>query len=151
MRLTPRTLFLSLLFLLFLGSVALAGAADVPTPDVDAAAWLKALYAAATSGEWKIVGGFLLVGIVYLGRAYGPKVFKSTLGGLVLGIVVSLAGTFGLALATGAQITIATVITALGTAATAAGAWEWIKTHIPGGALLAAKASGGASSSSAAS
>jgi hypothetical protein len=129
-----RTLLLALpLLLIFVGS-ALA-APDVPTPDADAAEWLKALYSAATAGEWKILAGLALVGVVWLLRSWGVKAlpwFGTKTGGLALAFLVSIGGTFGLALAAGAKLSLASAASALGTAAAAAGVWEWLKAHMPG-------------------
>lgn len=109
-------------------------AADVPSPDADASGWLKALYAAATGGEWKVLAGLVLLGVMFAARTWGAKVvpwFATKTGGLVLAFVISLAGTMGLALAAGAAVSLATVVSALGTAAAAAGVWEWVKTYLP--------------------
>jgi len=119
----------------------LAFAATIPPPpDFDAPAWLQALYTAVTSKNWGLVVGLALVGLVYPLRLYGPAMFKTKLGGLVLAFGVSLCGTFGAALLAGARPDFAMVITALTTAATAAGVWEWIKTHLPGAQAVADKA-----------
>lgn len=124
-----------ILFVLFLMSVATTAfaATDPPSPDVDAAAWAKALYTAVTSKEWGIVAGLGLVGLVYVARRWllgWVGWFKTPFGGLVLGFLVALASTMGLALAAGAKPSIALVFTSLSSAAAAAGVWEWIKAHV---------------------
>lgn len=127
-------LFLPFLIILASGGLALAAAAAVPSPDVDANAWVRALYTAATAGDWKIVGGLGLLGLVFALRAYGARLIPwlaTKSGGLVLGLAVSLAGTLGLALAAGASVNLTTFASALVTAATAAGLWGWLKDRIP--------------------
>jgi hypothetical protein len=129
-----------ILLLMCTWSATAAAAGPVPPPDVDAAAWLQAIYVAVTSKNWGLVVGIALIGLVYPLRLWGPAVFKSKLGGLMLAFLVSLAGTFGAALAAGAHPNFAMVVTALTTAATAAGLWEWIKAHLPGAQAAADKA-----------
>lgn len=118
----------------------LAFAVDAPPPAFDAPAWVQEVYAAVTSKNWGLVAGLALIGLVYPLRLYGPAVFKTKLGGLALAFGVSLCGTFGAALLAGARPDIAMIVTALTTAATAAGVWEWIKAHLPGARAVADKA-----------
>jgi hypothetical protein len=130
-------------FLLATTGVALASP-DVPTPDTDAAAWVKLLYTAVTSKEWSVLVGLVMVGIVYPFRRWGGLLvpwFKTAFGGIVLAFLLSLATTMGLALAAGAHPTLALVATSLSTAAVAAGVWEWLKAHLPGVQAAADKAS----------
>src|SRR5678815_943764 len=129
----------TLILLVCLSQLAFAGT-DPPPPDQDAAGWLQALYTAVTQKQWGIVAGVALIGLVYPLRLWGPNVVKTKLGGLILAFVVSLAGTLGITLAAGAAVSIQVVIGAITTSATAAGLWEWIKTHLPGGAKAAAAA-----------
>lgn len=122
-----------LLFLALMPAAALA-APDIPSPDVDAAAWAKLLYMAVTSKAWSVVVGLALVGLVYPLRRWGGMLvpwFKTPFGGLLLAFLVSLAGTMGVALAAGVAPTLALVATSLSSAAVAAGVWEWLKAHIP--------------------
>jgi 4-hydroxybenzoate polyprenyltransferase len=121
--------------------VGTALAADAPpSPDADAAGWIKALYEAVTSKNWGLVAGVVLIGLVYPLRRFGPSIFKTGFGGIVLAFLTSLAGTFGIALAAGAKPNLAMIVTAVTTAATAAGLWQWIKDHIPGMQEVADKA-----------
>lgn len=123
-----------LVFLTLVLLTGLAYAADVPAPDVDTSAWLKAVYEAATKGEWKMLAGLVLIGIVFVLRAYGSKYIKwfaTSTGGTILNFVGSLGGTIGLALAAGAPVTFGLVLTGISTAATATGLWELIKRYIP--------------------
>lgn len=141
-RLLTWPLVLFALFLMSLSATAFA-AADPPSPDVDAAAWIKALYEAVTSKEWSVVVGFVLIGLVYVARRWllgWIAWFKTPFGGLVLAFGMSLAGTLGVALAAGATPTLGLVASALSTAAAAAGIWEWLKAHIPGMQAAADKA-----------
>lgn len=131
---------LLILLLLCVWSAVAAAADAPPPPDFDAPAFLIALYTAVTSKNWGLVVGIALIALVYPLRLYGPAVLKTKLGGLVLAFAISLAGTFGTAFAAGAKPDLAMVITALTTAATAAGLWEWIKTHLPGAQAVADKA-----------
>lgn len=126
-----RLLTWPLLFLVLMTGAALA-ATDIPAPDTDAAGWIKLLYLAITSKAWGVVAGLVLVGFVYPLRRFGPSVFKTPFGGLVLAFLVALAGTMGVALAAGAPLSLSLAASALATAASAAGIWEWLKAHIPG-------------------
>ena len=127
--------FLFLFLILTASGIAIAGElAAIPSPDANADAWLKAVYTAATAGDWKIVGGLGLLGLVFVLRAYGARFvpwLATKSGGLALGLAVSLAGTLGLALAAGASINLTTFASALVTAATAAGLWGWLTDRIP--------------------
>jgi len=134
-----RALTWPFLFLALMTATALA-ATDVPTPDSDAAAWVKALYTAVTAKAWSPLVGLVLVGLVYPARRWGPAIFKTAFGGLVLAFLISLAGTMGVALAAGTKPSLTLLASSLGTAATAAGVWEWLKTHIPGMQAAADKA-----------
>lgn len=102
-------------------------AGDVPTPASDTAEWLKALYSAATSGEYKIAAGLALVGIYYAINRWTPLKPKSKGGRIALAFALAFVGTIGLALGADAPLSLATFATAIGTAAGAAGVWEWIK------------------------
>ncbi len=137
-----RLLSWPLVFLFLMCGTALA-ATDIPSPDTDAAAWIKLLYAAVTSKAWTVVFGLALVGITYPLRRWGGMLipwFQTALGGLVLGFLVSLAATLGVALAAGAHVTLTLVAASLSSAAAAAGIWEWLKAHIPGIHAAAVKA-----------
>lgn len=124
-------------FLIFVVLIAFCGvafAADVPSPDVNATDWLKALYTAATSGEWKMVAGLVMVGITFGLRVYGTrfvKWFASRNGGVVLNFVMSFLTTLGVAFASGAPIHLSTFLTAISTAVSAAGIWELLKSYFP--------------------
>jgi len=98
-----------------------------PSPDNDANAWWSALYTAFTSGEYKVAGGLIALGIVFVARKFGPVWIKGKTAGYVLNVVVSIVSTIGAAYAVGAQVTIGTVLAALGTAASATGLWELFK------------------------
>src|SRR5678815_2465702 len=124
--------------LAYLCGVAFA-ATDPPPPDVDAAVWIKAVYTAVTSKNWGLVVGMVLIAIVFPLRKYGPALLKSKTGGLLLAFATSLAGTMGAALLAGAKPDLPMVITALTTAATAAGVWAWLKDHLPGAQQAADK------------
>ena len=128
---TLRRLYLSILILLLVAGSALA---DVASPDTDAAGWARALYDAFTSGRWKIVAGLSMLGVVYAIRFVASKWipwFKTKTGGFLLGFAVALLTTLGAAFAADAPVSLGLLLSALGTAATAAGLWGWIKDKLP--------------------
>lgn len=125
-----RRALIAIAVLAYLCGVAF-GAADPPPPDADSAAWIQAIYVAVTSKNWGIVVGLALIALVFPLRAYGPALFKSKAGGLLLAFVTSLAGTLGAAFAAGAKPDLPMIVTALTTAATGAGLWAWLKDYIP--------------------
>jgi hypothetical protein len=101
-----------------------------PTPESDLDGFLRALYVAATAGKWKVFAGFALLGLVYLSRRFlfgRIAWFKTRMGGVTLAMIVSLGGTFGLALASGAAVTMTAALSAVATAVTAAGLWTWLQ------------------------
>ncbi len=109
--------------------VAFAATAP-PDPETDAGGFLRLLYDAATSKQWSIVAGYVLVGVAFVVRKYALGRFAWTQtwwGGFAIGVGLSLAGTFGLALATGVAINVSLVLSALSTAMTAAGGWTWLQ------------------------
>lgn len=91
----------------------------------------RGIYDAALAGKYKIGVGFLLMLAVFglrskfvLGRVAW---FKTRLGGVTIAAVTSVGAVLGLALAAGAPIQVGVILNALGTALTAAGAWEWAR------------------------
>lgn len=140
MRTLNRLLSWPLLFLLLMTATALA-ATDIPSPDTDAAGWVKLLYAAVTSKAWEAVVGLVLIGLVYPVRRFGPAILKTPFGGLVLAFAISLLGTMGVALAAGVHFSLSLAASSLSTAAAAAGLWEWLKAHVAGVQAAAVKAS----------
>lgn len=140
-RLLPfhRILAWPVILLFLLTSTALAAPPEPPSPDTDVAAWAKLLYEALTSKSWSVLVGLVLIGLVYPIRRFGPDLFKTAFGGLVIAFAVSLSGTLGAALAVHVELSWALVATSLSTAAAAAGVWEWLKAHIPGMQTLANK------------
>jgi hypothetical protein len=132
-----------IVFLVLFCGVSFA-ATDVPTPDTDAAAWLKALYTALTTKAWTPVVGLVMIGLVYgIRRVLVPSWawLGTAFGGLVLGFTLSLLSTLGAAFAVGTSFSWSLVLMSLSTAAAAAGIWEWLKAHIPGVQAAANKAS----------
>ena len=105
-------------------------AAAPPDPEADAGGFLRLLYEEATSKQWSIVAGYVLVGLAFVVRKYALGRFSWTQtrwGGFGIAVALSLAGTLGLALGTGAPIDLSLVLSALSTAMTAAGGWTWIQ------------------------
>lgn len=127
---------------LFLWCATAVAASDIPSPDTDAAGWLKLLYAAVTSKAWEPVIGLVLIGLTYPLRRFAVSLwgwFATPFGGLVLAFAIALCGTLGSALAVRAPISLSLFAASLSTAAAAAGVWEWLKDHIPGVERAAAK------------
>ena len=118
------------LVLIMLVFPAVAWAADVPSPANDTAEWLSALYKAFTGGEYKIGAGLVLVGLVAGVMKWTPLEPTSKTGKIALAFALSLAGTLGIAFAADAPIALGTFVTAISTAATAAGLWGWIKDYL---------------------
>jgi hypothetical protein len=139
-RLLNRFLTWPIVLIVLLTGAALAQTIPPPpSPDTDAAGWIKLLYGAVTSKAWGVVVGLVLIGLVYPLRRFGPNVLKTPFGGLVLAFSISLAATLGAALAVGVAPSLSLAASALATAATAAGVWEWLKAHIPGVQAAAVK------------
>lgn len=141
-RLLTWPLILFVLFLMSLATTALA-AASPPSPDVDAGAWAKALYDAATSKEWGALFALVLTGLTYAMRRWilgWVAWFKTPFGGLVAGFLTSLGATWALSLWARAPFSWGLVATSLASAAASAGVWEWLKAHIPGMQQAADKA-----------
>jgi len=129
-----RLLTWPVLMLVLMTASALA-ATDIPSPDTDAAAWAKLLWAAVTSKAWEPVVGLVLVGLTYPLRRWAGALwswFKTPFGGMALNLAIALSGTLGAAFAVSAPITLALFATALSTSAASAGIWEWLKDHLPG-------------------
>lgn len=107
-------------------------AASLPTIDTeDPGGLARGIYDAALAGKYKIGVGFLLMLLVFglrsdyvLGRVAW---FKTRLGGVTIAVVTSVGAVIGLALAADAPIQVGVILNALGTALTAAGAWEWAR------------------------
>jgi hypothetical protein len=129
-----RVLWPILLLLVLLPALALAAPGnEVPDPNVDASAWLKALYEALTSKSWGVVVGLAMVGLTYPIRKWGSNVvpwFKTKLGGVVLAFTLGMLATLGVAAAAGAKITLVLVAVTASSTATAAGLWGWIKDYL---------------------
>lgn len=128
------------------GCMGIAHAATVPPdPEADAGGFIRLLYEAATSKQWSIVAGYVLVGLAFVVRKYALGRFAWTQtrwGGFGIAVALSLAGTLGLALGTGAPIDVSLVLSALSTAMTAAGGWTWIQNALEKKPMVAAPVSG---------
>jgi hypothetical protein len=128
--LNNRLLLVLFLLLLFPALALAAPGTSVPSPDVDASGWIKALYDAVTSKSWGVVVGLVMVGATYPIRKYAAKLvpwFDTKLGGITLAFVLGMLMTLGIATAAGAKWTLVLVATAASTTATAAGVWGWVK------------------------
>ena len=127
------------------GSAAAPAPAVVPSIDENPAGFVQAAYRAATGKKWLLLAGLVLLALVWVARHGAIKVsqwFATTTGGVVLAFGISVAGTVGLAFAAGANVTPDLIVSALSTAATAAGLWQWLTKRFPaaGAAVDAVKA-----------
>lgn len=90
----------------------------------------RSLYDAARDGRYKVAVGFMLMLIVFVLRTYVLQRvawFKTKIGGISLAVATALGSVIGLAIASEATLRAGDILNALGTALTAAGAWEWMK------------------------
>jgi hypothetical protein len=116
-----------------IGSGSGSAIAATPLPIIDAGdgeGLARSVYDAARDGRYKVAVGFLLMLVVFVLRTYAlgrVAWFKTKVGGISLAVATALGSVIGLALAAGAPIRVGDVLNALGTALTAAGAWEWMK------------------------
>lgn len=115
--------------LAFACTTAAMAATTAPAPD-DPAGILRALYDAATTKQWTVLAGVAMIGVTYAVRRWvlGRWQWAQTrIGGFVLAFGLSLAATFGVALAAGGELSAALALDALGTAMAAAGGWTWLQ------------------------
>lgn len=110
----------------------------MPTPPFDPyehpGAFIAELYRAATSGQWLIVAGLVLLGVSLGLRLLAVKVwswFATTLGALVLTSAVGFTAYLGGALAAGVTPGWTTIAAAAGSIAISAGLWQWAKKRWP--------------------
>lgn len=111
-------------------SIAMAQGIAPPDPEADTAGFLRALYDAATTKQWTVLAGLAMIGVTYAVRRWvlgSWEWAQSRVGGFVIAAVLSLLGTFGLALGSGAELSVGLVLDALGTAMAAAGGWTWLQ------------------------
>jgi hypothetical protein len=96
----------------------------------DPAGILRLAYQAATAKQWTVLAGAAMIGVTYAVRRWvlhRVAWFQTRLGGFALALGLSLLGTFGLALASGAEMSAQLALDALGTAMAAAGGWAWLQ------------------------
>ncbi len=130
-KLSTRAFFLALLLLAALCATALAGP---PDPVQDTGGWVRALYEAATAGQWKVFAGLVMMALVWGIRLVATRVsrwFTSFRGGLVLSGVTALVTTVGVAFAAGVSLSVPLLASAAGTWAAAAGLWHLAKARWP--------------------
>lgn len=112
-------------------AMAIGSGAAVAMPPIvvdDAGGIARSIYDAALAGKYKIGVGFLLMLIVFGLRNYALRwipQLKTRLGGILLACSTAVLAVIGLALASDAPVQFGPIMNALGTALTAAGAWEW--------------------------
>ncbi len=132
MRKTAILCLIAILFgVLAFGCLSIASAATAP-PDLEAdpAGFFRYAYEAATTKRWSVVAGVAMIGVTYAVRRWvlhRVAWFQTRLGGFALALALSLLATLGLALGSGAEMTAALVLDALGTAMAAAGGWTWLQ------------------------
>jgi hypothetical protein len=110
--------------------------AVVPNVETDPGGFFLSLVTAVKQGQWAIVAALLLAGLVAGLRRYGVKFIPwlgTATGGKVTAVVVSLAGTFSVALAAGGTKVLSwrLLVGALATAAMASGLFSWLKPDKP--------------------
>jgi hypothetical protein len=110
--------------------------AIVPNVETDPGGFLMGLVTAVKQGQWAIVAALLLAGLVAGMRRYGVRFIPwlgTGTGGKVTAVVVSLAGTFSVALAAGGTKVLSwrLLLGALATAAMASGLFSWLKPEKP--------------------
>lgn len=90
---------------------------------------LSAFVAAIKLGNWKLVAGIALAGVMMVLSKVRDKIkwFKGDRGGAVLVMVLSLAGALSTGLMAGAAFDLKMVLGAIGVAWTAVGGYTWLK------------------------
>lgn len=107
---------------------------EVPDLSQDPGGFFGAAYQAATSKQWLLLTGFVLMTMVWIARyllAKQWKWFATTIGGIVAAFAISAGGTIGAAILASRPITAALLLSAATTAATAAGLWQWVSKQFP--------------------
>lgn len=130
---TPRALALLMILGLMLVAVAAwaGGPPDAlapPDPDTDAAGWADAIYSAVSAGQWSVVAGLALLGLVWGVRKAGPwlidrpgmRWLRTDRGGVVVSVVGGLAIDAAAALAAGRP---PSIVGGLVLSAIASGTW----------------------------
>jgi hypothetical protein len=119
---------LAVLFVLFLPLLALGQA--LPDPGTSVPGFLTSVLAAVKGGDWQLLVGLGLTGLIFVIRKFGAKWIPwlgTSLGGATLAGLIVLLG--GLAVALGAHqpITWTLLSTLLVATWTAAGTWTWLR------------------------
>jgi hypothetical protein len=102
----------------------------VPDPGEDTGGFAEATYSAIKAGQWLVAAGLVLIGLVYLARRFGGKVWPflaTDRGGVVATLVLSLVGAVAHSLAVGEPMSLAMLMAALGVAWTASGGWSQLR------------------------
>jgi hypothetical protein len=112
------------------------GAHNAPDPAADPTAFLDAIANAARAGHWRLFVGLVLIGFIWLIRAWGGAVvpwLRTDRGGAVTALAVGVAGAFSAELMDHAPITLSFFLDGIALGCTAAGGWVVIR-RIFGGA-----------------
>ena len=113
---------------------AQAAPAAVPSIDENPVGFFGAAYRAATSKQWLLLTGCVLMALVWvlrLGLVQKWKWFGTTAGGITLAFAISAGSSIGAAATSGMPINASLLLSALTTAATAAGLWQWVSKQFP--------------------
>jgi hypothetical protein len=107
-----------------------------PPPDVldDPSGFAGELLSAVRDRRWLALAGLVLLALVTVTRRFvlGKVAWAQTrVGAIALAVGVSLAATFGLALASSAPVTGALLLEAITLALTAGGLYSWIHEKLP--------------------
>lgn len=90
---------------------------------------IKEIIQAAKAGQWLVVGGLMLIPIIWVARKFGAKFvpwFKTSVGGMVLAFGVSFLTIVGAAFVEGMGFSIGLVGAAFSAGLVAAGGWSGV-------------------------
>lgn len=123
--------FLVGLMIMMISSVAFAQGTD----GSDTVETLEALLLAAKNGQWLVVAGFVLTGIIWgVRKLVAPKIkwFNTDFGGMVLAFGVSAAASVTTMLISGMSVSVSGVAMAALTAGLlAVGGWSGVLKNLP--------------------
>lgn len=103
-------------------------------PDANVTGWARAVFLAATNGDYWILTGLMMLGLAFALRVWVIKIvpwFSTTLGGVVHAGSLTIITYVGLALAAEQPIAWRVLLSALTTTIMAAGLWQWLTKAFP--------------------
>lgn len=103
---------------------------SIPSPDDDPGAFVSSVLNAAKAGQWRLLAGFLLVGLVWAARKWGSGAvpwLKTDRGGAALVLVLALLGGIATTLLSGQAFAWGLLVNSLSMAFTAAGGYAVLK------------------------